>query len=87
MADDLRYRSKEEIEEARKRDPLRVLNGQLKSLGLLDEEIDKTLREEANRHINEATDFADQAPFPETGSFHDHVYSSPGGASSPYQQY
>ena len=85
--DDLRYRSKEEIKEARTHDPLGILNGQLKTLGLLTKEIDKALHEDAKRHINEATDFAEKAPFPETGGFHDHVYSFPGGASSPYQQY
>ena len=79
--DDRRYRAREEIEEARKRDPLKILARQLTKLGLLDEELDKKLHDDARREINEATDFVEAASYPGTQDFYDHVYSSRGGPS------
>ena len=90
--DDRRYRTQEELEEARKRDPLIILKGQLETLGLLAEELDNTFHEDARRQVNDATDFAEEAPYPGTEGFHDHVYSQrlegsdrtgSGGATSP----
>ena len=81
--DDRRYRPPEEVEEARKRDPLKILKSRLMELGGLSDELDETLHDDAKREINEATDFAEAASYPGTEEFYDHVYSSSGGASSP----
>jgi 2-oxoisovalerate dehydrogenase E1 component alpha subunit len=85
--DDLRYRTAEDIEEARKRDPVRILKEQLSKMGALTPEKDAELREAAKRQVNEATDFADEAPYPGTESFYDHVYAPDdrpaGGGPSP----
>jgi 2-oxoisovalerate dehydrogenase E1 component alpha subunit len=77
--DDSLYRSREELEEARKRDPLVLLKDQLMGLGVLTEELDKEFNSAARREVNEATDATEAAPYPETDGFYDHVYSS-GGA-------
>ena len=77
--DDSRYRAREELEEARKRDPLVLLRDQLTALGALTEERDSEFSSAAKREVNEATDAAEAAPYPETDGFYRHVYSS-GGA-------
>ena len=74
--DDTRYRSREELEEAKKRDPLKILKGQLVEQGILSQETDKRFHDDAMREINEATDFVDSAPYPDTDDFYEHVYAS-----------
>ena len=73
--DDTRYRSAEEIQEARKRDPLTVLSRQLRESGLLTNDIDNAFRAEAMRTVNEATDVVESAPYPPADNFGDHVYA------------
>ena len=73
--DDTRYRSSEEIEEARQRDPLVVLSGQLRETGLLTDELEANFRSEALRIVNEATDAVESAPYPEADDFSEHVYA------------
>ena len=81
--DDSRYRPRADIEEARKRDPLKLLKKRLMATGGLTDEADQTFVADARREVDEATDFADAAPYPGTESFYDHVYGTPGGSSSP----
>ena len=73
--DDSIYRSKEEIEEAKKRDPLKALGQSLMSAGILTDKTEKRFRDEARRAVNEATDFAEAAPYADPSDFMDHVYS------------
>ena len=73
--DDTRYRSAEEIQEARKRDPLTLLSRQLRESGLLTNDIDNAFRAEAMRTVNEATDTVESAPYPAVDDFGDHVYA------------
>ena len=72
--DDTRYRSAEEIEEARKRDPLTVLSTQLRQSGLLSDDVDSEFRSDAMRIVNEATDAVESAPYPGVEDFGEHVY-------------
>ena len=73
--DDSRYRPGPELEEARKRDPLPLLRQRLVDLGELTDEMDQTIRADARREVDEATDYVESAPYPETDGFHDHVYA------------
>jgi 2-oxoisovalerate dehydrogenase E1 component alpha subunit len=73
--DDTRYRSREEIEEARKRDPLRILSDHLRTLDILSDEIDQQIRDDARNVVNEATEAVDAAPYPGTDDFFEHVYA------------
>jgi 2-oxoisovalerate dehydrogenase E1 component alpha subunit len=79
--DDSRYRPPEDIEEARKRDPLKILGERLTVHGVLTEELDRRLRDDAKRAVNDATERVEQAPYPDTDGFFDDVYA--GGAPSP----
>ena len=78
--DDTRYRSKEELEEARQQDPIRIFREFLVSEGILTEETDKEYADAAKGEVNEATDFAESAPYPDTDDFYDHIYASSSGA-------
>jgi 2-oxoisovalerate dehydrogenase E1 component alpha subunit len=79
--DDSLYRSREDIEEARKRDPVRLLHEQLLAQGILTEDEDARIRDAAKREINEATDLVEAAPYPDTGDFFEHVYGEHLGIS------
>ena len=79
--DDRRYRSRADIEEAKKRDPLKLLRDNLMAIGSLSEEMDKSILEEAKREVNEATEFVEAAPYPGTEGFYDHVYAHPSTGS------
>lgn len=72
-----RYRSKEEIEDDRRRDPLRVFGAYLEGVGLLTEAKKKEIADRVKREINEATDAAESAPLPEPESGTRYVFSEP----------
>ena len=79
--DDTRYREREDVEKARLRDPLERLRGQLKTAGVLSDEMDEEIRAAARREIDEATEEVEATPYPPTSSFYRDVYAS-GGAPS-----
>jgi len=70
----LLYRNKQEIEEMKKTDPLVVMTNYLYEAGLLTEEKEESIREEIDKSINEATDYADAAPYAEPEAALDYVY-------------
>jgi pyruvate dehydrogenase E1 component alpha subunit len=70
MADPEEYRTKEQVEEWRKRDPIKRY---AERLDLSEEEVE-TLDSEAVERIDEAAAFADASDFPPPESIYDHVY-------------
>ena len=70
MADPEEYRSKEQVEEWRKRDPISAFAERLE----LDDDERKRLDEEAVKRVDEAVAFADAAKFPAPESLYDNVY-------------
>ena len=72
--DDTRYRPPEELEKARKRDPLKILATQLREPGALTDEMDDAFRSEARRIVNDATDVVESAPYPSAQGFDQGVY-------------
>ena len=73
--DDTRYRPREEIEEARLRDPLKLFSERLTEMGVLDGDTDERLYAEARTEVNTVTDAVDAAEYPETHDFFEHVYA------------
>ena len=73
--DDLRYRPRDEIEEARKRDPVVTLAALLIDQGALTQERVDEIKELARTAIDEATDAADSADQPNASTLHDLVYA------------
>jgi len=74
MADPEEYRTKEEVEEWRKRDPIATFGKQLVDADVLSEEDRETLDEEAVSTVDEAVKFADKSPVPDLDSLYDDVY-------------
>ena len=69
------YRDREEIEEARKRDPLEKLHALLSGTGMLSEERDAAMKKRARDEVNLATETAEAAPFPGDEDVFRHVTS------------
>jgi 2-oxoisovalerate dehydrogenase E1 component alpha subunit len=87
--DDSLYREREDIEEARKRDPVKILGSRLRASDVLSDDLDARVHADATREVDEATEFVEAAPYPGTEGFHHHVYGPSsaeehtGGAPSP----
>ncbi|CAN2250467.1 MULTISPECIES: 3-methyl-2-oxobutanoate dehydrogenase subunit alpha [Bacillus] len=73
--DDSSYRGREEVEEAKKSDPLLTYQAYLKETGLLSDETEQTMLDEMMAIINEATDEAENAPYAAPESALDYVYA------------
>jgi len=69
-----RYRSKEEIEATRRRDPLVTFRAYLEEAGVLTDERRSAIAERVKRDINEATDQAERMPLPDPESAARFVY-------------
>ncbi len=74
MADPEEYRTKEEVEEWRKRDPIASFSKRLIDEDVLSEKDVEAIDKEAIERIDEAVKFADDSPFPDLDSLYDHVY-------------
>src|SRR5699024_9494349 len=72
--DDRTYREKEEIEEARKKDSIYTFADYLKETGVLDDASEKAITDEINKIVNEATDYAEEAPYAEPEHALKYVY-------------
>src|SRR3954465_3733105 len=74
MADPEEYRTKEQVEEWRKRDPINVFRERLASEGVLSGEDAEKLDAKAMERIDAPVEFADNPPFPELDSLYDDIY-------------
>jgi 2-oxoisovalerate dehydrogenase E1 component alpha subunit len=72
---DLLYRTKEEVEHHKQRDPLPKFKQYLTDCGLWSETQEDMLAEEIKHELNEATKYADLAPFPKPEDTLAHVYA------------
>ncbi|WP_163969943.1 thiamine pyrophosphate-dependent dehydrogenase E1 component subunit alpha [Oceanobacillus halotolerans] len=61
--DDRQYREKDEVEEAKKKDSIITFTTYLKDIGILNDDIDKSLEKEISDIVNEATDYAENADY------------------------
>jgi 2-oxoisovalerate dehydrogenase E1 component alpha subunit len=61
--DDSSYREQAEVAEAKKDDPVLKFSAYLKEVGVLTEEIEKEMIEGIMNDVNEATDYAEAAPY------------------------
>ena len=74
MADPEEYRSKDEVEEWRERDPIQAFGKRLVDEGVITQDQFEELDEKAIETVDEAQQFADQSPFPDLDSLYDDVY-------------
>ena len=74
MADPEEYRTKEQVEEWRKRDPIVTFGDRLVAEGVIDESRREQMDVEAIAHVDAAVAFADASPFPPPESLYEDVY-------------
>ncbi|HKC83694.1 MAG TPA: thiamine pyrophosphate-dependent enzyme, partial [bacterium] len=74
MADPEEYRTKEQVETWRRRDPIATFGERLVAEGVLRAEERDELDRRAQARVDEAVTFADASPFPEASSLYDDVY-------------
>ncbi|UFJ42885.1 thiamine pyrophosphate-dependent dehydrogenase E1 component subunit alpha [Brevibacillus humidisoli] len=74
--DDRTYRTREEVDEARKKDPILQFAAYLKEAGVMDEEKEREIAERVQAEVDEATEYAENAPYPTPESALDHVYEA-----------
>jgi len=75
MADAGQYRTKEEVAEQRERDPVEWLAQYLMTEGILSEEEIGRINDDVRREIKEATDFAENSPFPTEDDLYQNIYA------------
>jgi pyruvate dehydrogenase E1 component alpha subunit len=75
MSDAMKYRSKEELEKARLRDPVLIMEHRLRRQDLLDDEKMRKLELEVRHQVDDAVKFADESPNPEPEELFRDVYS------------
>jgi pyruvate dehydrogenase E1 component alpha subunit len=74
MADPEEYRTKEQVAEWRKRDPITNFADRLVADGVLDESEPERIDAETVKLVDEAVAFADRSDFPPPESLYDHIY-------------
>ena len=75
MSDPAKYRTKDEVEEWMKRDPIRILAQRMYELGMANEAQLKAIDDEAKQEVAEAVKFANESPAPEPATLFDDIYS------------
>jgi pyruvate dehydrogenase E1 component alpha subunit len=74
MADPEEYRTKEQVAEWRKRDPINAFAERLVRDGVLEEGEPERMDEATIKRVDEAVAFADGSAFPPPESLYDHIY-------------
>ncbi len=73
--DDRAYREQEEVAEAKKNDPVLSFASYLKESGVMDEAKEKEIADRVATLVNEATDYAENAPYAEPEQALKYVYA------------
>lgn len=79
--DDTLYRTKEEVEYYKEQDGIQAYRRYLIECGLLTDDMDQTIIETIMNQLNEATKYADKAPYPAPEDALRHVYADDEGGA------
>jgi pyruvate dehydrogenase E1 component subunit alpha len=71
------YRTREEVEDQRKRDPIAVWSRRLIAEGLMDEPGVRAMDKDVLEEVEDAYQYADQAPDPDPAELYTDVYANP----------
>jgi pyruvate dehydrogenase E1 component alpha subunit len=77
MSDPMKYRSKEEAQKAKERDPIVLYESLLKERGWIEEAAVEEMHEKIKAEIEEAIKFADEAPEPLPEALYEDISVSP----------
>lgn len=80
--DDKQYRTMEEINEGKAKDPILLFRKYLREANLLHDEIENEMTNRVMRLVNEATDYAEAAPYAHPEDTLKHVYADNEGGHS-----
>ena len=69
------YRSKEEVEEWRERDPVENFRMRLLEGEIFDQKVADAIEEDVLAKVQAAVDFAEESPFPDVADLHQFVYA------------
>ena len=72
------YRSKEEVEEERKKDPIFIFGGVLKSANIIDDEYMEEAEKRIKKIVEECVQFAENSPLPPLDELYKDVYFESG---------
>lgn len=75
--DDRVYRSREEVEAWRQRDPVIIFERRLMEAGILDEATRDAIQQRVDEAVEDAVDYAEKAPDPPLSDLTTHVYAEP----------
>lgn len=73
--DDRSYRAPDEVAEAKTKDPIITFGAYLKETGVMDDTLEASINEKVMKIVNEATDYAENAPYAEPEYALKHVYA------------
>ncbi|KIL44318.1 thiamine pyrophosphate-dependent dehydrogenase E1 component subunit alpha [Jeotgalibacillus soli] len=73
--DDRTYRSPDEVAKAKSLDPIITFGAYLKETKVLDDELEKEINDRIMKNVNEATEYAEQAPYADPESALKYVYA------------
>ena len=76
VVDPARYRTPEEVDLARKSDPLPALRSRLAEAGLLDDAGASRIEAEVEAEVDKAVAFAEESPFPDTSELFANAYAT-----------
>jgi pyruvate dehydrogenase E1 component alpha subunit len=77
MSDPAKYRTKEEVEEYKKKDPLEMVKATLLSKKYATEQELEAIEEKIMETINESVTFSENSPFPEASALYEDIYAEP----------
>ncbi|MEM7094444.1 MAG: thiamine pyrophosphate-dependent dehydrogenase E1 component subunit alpha [Actinomycetota bacterium] len=77
----MKYRSDEELEAWKKRDPIDLLEARMAEMGLMDAEAAAAVHARVESEIEAAIQFAEDSPAPDPATLLDDVYTLAGGAA------
>ncbi|WP_409306043.1 thiamine pyrophosphate-dependent dehydrogenase E1 component subunit alpha [Peribacillus sp. SCS-155] len=73
--DDRTYRAPDEVAAAKTKDPIITFGAYLKEIGVLNDELEKEINDKVMKLVNEATDYAENAPYSNAEEALKHVYA------------
>jgi pyruvate dehydrogenase E1 component alpha subunit len=74
MSDPAKYRTKEEVNEWKQRDPIFLLEQRIYDLGIANKAQLKAIDDEAKQEVADAVTFAEESPQPDPSELYDNVY-------------
>lgn len=77
MSDPAKYRTKEEVEEYKRLDPIEQVITTMKENGWLDDKGIEAMEKKVEDLVNECVKFAEESPFPEPEELYKDVYAEP----------